>query len=210
MRTIAVGETIRRLISSLLLTRNSEIARNILAPLQIGVAASGGCEAAVHAVRDLVHRYGHVNRIALLQVDLQNTFNLVSRAAFLRETRLQMLDLYKWVQYCCGEGTTPELWVDHLRLRSVCGVQHENTLGPLLFALALQPVLTALCDKSRTRRTMIPIPASRHAYNKTPSLLVFYLDDGILVGRHEILQHALLFLSSQEAVARGLHFWIKK
>eukprot|EP00171_Calliarthron_tuberculosum_P010820 IDg10820t1 len=85
VRPIAVGETIQRLTSSLLLARNAAEARDQPTPLQIGVATPARCEAAVHAVRELAHKYRDDGRLGLLQVDLANAFNVVSRASFRKE-----------------------------------------------------------------------------------------------------------------------------
>ena len=176
VRPIAVGETVRRLISSMLLSRNSKQAQRLLCPLQVGVATSDVCESIVHATRELAHRYGHDNRLGLLQLDLANAFNRISRAAFRAEVRQHIPGLHAWTQYFYGHNTNPELWIvdgahqrDHYRLKSVCGVQQGDPLGPLLFTQALRPILQQVHDKMGTWRAQTP--PSETSGSTSPSLM---------------------------------------
>lgn len=105
VKPIAVVEIIKRLIRSLLLARNAERAKGILIPHHIGTAVPGGCEAAIHTVRQLSHQYGHDIRYWLLQVDFRNSFKLVSLASFRKEVRKRILELHNVVQYCCSSDT---------------------------------------------------------------------------------------------------------
>ncbi len=207
VRPIAVGETIRRLISSLLMARCTQQAKEILAPLQLGVAIPMGAETIVHAVRNLSERAASSSEHALLQVDLSNAFNRVSRAAFRKQTRLLLPALSPWVEYCYGPDCRPRLWVGTYQLRSVCGVQQGDPLGPLLFALALQPLLIKLQQLVREWDTALP---GSGAGPESPSLLAFYLDDGVLIGRHTILQRVLHFFASREVKEHGLHLNMSK
>ena len=210
VRPIAVGETIRRLVSSLLMSRIATKARDMLDPAQIGVAVPGGCEAAIHSVREIAHRYRNDNRFGLLQVDLKNAFNLVSRAAFRQQVRTRFPEIYHWTEYCYGPRVQPELWVQNYRIRSVCGVQQGDPLGPLLFSLALQPVLERLRYNIGIWRNELGLPTRQKADKNEPSLCVFYLDDGLLIDHHEILRKAVEFLNSHPVRQYGLHLRVEK
>ncbi len=130
VRPIAVGETIRCLVSSMQLQLVIARAKKILAPIQQGVAVPGGIEAATHAVRALAWEHRDDDGLALLQIDLQNAFNVANRAAVRHEVRMNLPSLRRWVTYCYGPDTQPELWSGDLRLRSVCGVQQGTHSGP--------------------------------------------------------------------------------
>ena len=54
VRLIALGETLRRLVSSMLARRNYDAARTHFAPHHLGVATRNGAEAIVHAAREIV------------------------------------------------------------------------------------------------------------------------------------------------------------
>ena len=56
--TIAIGETVRRLVSKCCCEATTEEAKVIFGPLQAGVATQGGAEASVHAVRKLAQEFG--------------------------------------------------------------------------------------------------------------------------------------------------------
>jgi len=58
LRPIAIGETIRRLVSNCCCEATTEEAKVIFGPLQVGVATQGGAEASVHAVRKLAQEFG--------------------------------------------------------------------------------------------------------------------------------------------------------
>lgn len=192
VRPVAVGETLRRVISSILTTRVRDRARENPAPLQVGVAISGGCEAMEHPTRRVVRRLHEDPTQGLLKIDLKNAFNLVNRNSFLAETRQHLPELYKWTEYCYAEDH-PHLWVGDWMLRSVLGAQQGDPLGPLLFALALQPILTRLQE---------------HLEDKFPhgtNMLCFYLDDGLIIGKHTVLVEALQFLGHEEVKSHGLH-----
>ena len=71
MRPIAVGETIRRLTSSMVLQRERERICELLKPLQQEVATPGGLEAIVHAARQLTWQHDNDNDLGILQIHLE-------------------------------------------------------------------------------------------------------------------------------------------
>ena len=198
VRPIAVGETIRRIVASVLLRRHAPEIKSYLAPHQVGVMARNGAESVIHAVRALTERHGQRDELALLKVDFTNAFNLIARPAFLQLVAHRFPGMRSWIDYCYGEGLQPNLWVGDFLFRSTTGVQQGDPLGPLLFSLALQPVILEL------RRKMVEARRASSTF-QSPLLLAFYLDDGIIVGNHETLHTALSHLQSDETKKYGLH-----
>lgn len=71
VRPIAVGETLRRLVSLILMNRVAKRAKEFLQPFQLGAATKRGTEAMVHAARRL-KKYVESNKFyALLKLDLK-------------------------------------------------------------------------------------------------------------------------------------------
>lgn len=198
VRPIAVGETLRRLFSSCLMSSVKQGARTYLQPFQLGIATPRGVEGMIHAARRAVAAHGSTGQYAMLSVDLQNAFSLVSRPAVLHETLARFPQLYRWVYYCYGH-TPPTLWFRSSHMKSVLGVQQGDPLGPLLFALALQPVLSKIADTTT--------PDLGH---DVQPLLLWYRDDGVIIGKHSYLQNALRTLRSTDTLGRGLHLSLEK
>ena len=202
VRPIAVGETLRRLVGKVWMKRIKKKAVDILGDSQVGVATKGGSEALVHAVQSAVTKLGNDGKeFAVLQLDLKNAFNLVSRKAFLRVVRERMLELYKWVRYTYGYNK-PVLWYGSVRWCSATGVQQGDPPGPLLFALALRLLMDDLEPKIR----------QWDAESGGDGLVMraFYCDDGIFIAKHSILQRVLRYFQSPLAQSFGLHIHIDK
>lgn len=99
----------------------------------------------------------------------------------MHQVHLQFPEIYDWVSYCYASDN-PHLWLGYMMMRSVTGVLKGDPLGPLLFSITLQNVLKNLCEN----------------ISVSPQMQTFFLDDGIIVARHETLRKVLDFLDSQE------------
>ena len=127
----------------------SKTAANWFHPQQFGIATRNGTEAVLHTVRKVMQHHGSNSEYGLLSVDLTNAFNLVSRNAFLKGVKDHCPSLLAWTSYCFG-GEAPFLWSGEDSIRSVRGVQQGDPLGPLLFAIALQPIASRnVCNSLR-------------------------------------------------------------
>jgi len=85
LRPIAIGETIRRLVSKCCCEATTEDAKIIFGPLQVGVATQGVAEASVHAARKLAKEFGEDPGKIMLKVDFSNAFNMVDRTEMLTQ-----------------------------------------------------------------------------------------------------------------------------
>jgi len=137
LRPIAIGETIRRLVSKCCCEATVEDAKVIFGPLQVGVATQGGAEASVHAVRKLAKEFGEDPGKIMLKVDFSNAFNMVDRTQMLAQVFENLPGLYRWVEYCYSDPA--HLFFGSCVLQSAAGVQQGDPLGPLLFSLVLHP-----------------------------------------------------------------------
>ena len=135
---------------------------SLLAPLQLGVSVRGRCEAIVHATSQLMSSLPDEERWTFL-LDFTNAFNNISREAMFVEFRRHLLGLSVWMESCylCQ----PPLHLGKDSIRSCCGMQQWDPLGPLGFALTLHLII---------ERIKVEVP--------TLALNAWYLDDGTLVG----------------------------
>ena len=185
LRPIAVGEVLRRLVSKCATRAVLSDTLSILPPLQVGVGLSGGCDAVLHSVLSVIHdtNIPSENKFVLL-VDFSNAFNSIDRATLFKEVRYRLPQIAAWTE--CSYGSQPILLLNDCPIYSCCGVQQGDPLGPLGFALVLQPVTEKIKEE-------------------VPSLLinVWYLDDGTLCGTEEELAIALSIIET-EGPSRGL------
>ena len=181
-RPIAVGEFLRRLVGKTLCGAYQEQAKRYLCPLQIGVAQPLGCEAGLQTVRQWMHRNRNQGDKVFIKLDFANAFNMVSRESFLQEVRNHMPGLAPWVDWTYGIPS--KLVFGSSTLSSETGVQQGDPLGPLLFALALQPLLQELADQRA--------PGGLE-------LVFSYLDDLCLAGNSQAVANAVAALRTKAA-----------
>jgi len=183
IRPIAVGEVFRRLVSKCFMSSIQSAATEYLAPLQLGVGVQGGVEAILHSMNQLAAAPVVGESVAFLLVDFKNAFNCVSREHIFGEVQANFPMLTPWVEFTYGCAS--HLFIGEESIWSTSGVQQGDPLGPLLFALVLQPVLRKIKDLNEV-------------------VLAAYLDDLSIVGRPEHLRHALDVMAV-ECLDRGLH-----
>jgi len=83
----------------------------------------------------------------IVKLDFSNAFNTISRAAVLYAVSNQIPELYR---FCfAAYGDTSVLQFGQEVISSAEGVQQGDPLGPLLFCLTLQPILSSLSSKLR-------------------------------------------------------------
>jgi len=154
LRPIAVGNTLRRLVSKIVCNKARGLVNELL-PFQYGFGVRQGGEACIHAAR----RFLTENPTScLLKIDFKNAFNCVSRAAFLEAIAIHLPGAFNYIKLAYDNPST--LLCQTECLESAEGAQQGDPLGPLLFCLAIHSVIKKL---------------------QSP-LNVWYLDDGTIGG----------------------------
>ncbi|XP_026404939.1 uncharacterized protein LOC113300025 isoform X1 [Papaver somniferum] len=118
-----------------------------------------------------------------------NAFNLVDMSRIIKEVRTHCPNIYHWVEFCYAKPA--RLYYLDSILSSAKGVHQGDPLGPLLFALALHPLvdkITAQCE------------LDLHAW---------YLDDGTIVGDTMEVSKAFKIIQ-EEGPSYGLHLNVLK
>ena len=180
VRPIAVGETLRRLTSKCLCAVTKDEAAAYLRPLQVGVACSLGAEAVIRTIDQYSRRHADSPGKLILKVDFANAFNTINREPFLRACATVAPAAAKWAWWCYAQTTT--LLFNGAKINSETGVQQGDNLGPLLFALALQPIL-------------LQLQALRIA-GRGLDIVVAYLDDLVIAGDDNLVLGAFRLLQN--------------
>jgi len=137
IRPIAVGLTLRRLVSKMANTRALESCGGVLGQTQLGVGTKGGAEALVHAARRYLMSMDGTR--AFVKLDFTNAFNSIRRDVVMEAVAKHRPDLLAYVS--SAYGAPSQLWMPELQILSAEGVQQGDPLGPLLFCLALDKPL---------------------------------------------------------------------
>ncbi|KAL2630334.1 hypothetical protein R1flu_015020 [Riccia fluitans] len=140
VRPIVVGEALYRLVAQSLSLQFRATFFNHFEPWQFGVATGGGCETIVHGLRATLDL--HPDWV-VLQLDIRNAFNTVSREAIFRElgSALGTLDpLFPFVRSFYSQSSPLYFSMgtrtgDISTLLSEVGTRQGDPLGGALFAL---------------------------------------------------------------------------
>ncbi|XP_026417474.1 uncharacterized protein LOC113312957 [Papaver somniferum] len=189
LRPIAVGTIWRRLCSKLAANSVCKSMNPYLGNFQYGVGILCGGEGILHSANRLIELCGSDTSKTMLLIEFTNAFNLVDRSTIIREVRARCPSIAYWVEFCYMKPARL-YYRDHI-LSSTQGVQQGDPLGPLLFALALHPLIEKI------------------ASNCTLDFNAWYLDDGTIAGDTLEVYQAFKILQDV-GPSYGLHLNIAK
>ena len=143
VRPIGIGETVRRIIGKAILTTISDEIQAAAGPLQLCAGQDAGCEAAVHAMRQV---FESPDTEAVILVDASNAFNSLNRQNALRN-----------IQHLCPSLATAlintyhedvHLYIDGETLLSQEGTTQGDPLAMAMYAIGIILLIRRLTNES--------------------------------------------------------------
>lgn len=165
IRPIAVGNTWRRLVSKIVVTRITPQLVDYFSPHQLGVGIKGGAEIGAHAARRY-WSHAHDTAKAFLKLDFRNAFNEIRRDSLLHIIKQRIPSIYSFINQAYAHPSS--LFYGNILIPSLLGVQQGDPLGPGLYSLVIQPIIEAV----------------------TTEFNVWYLDDATIADIPEKVLHA--------------------
>ena len=151
VRPIAVGELFYRLATKTIL--KTSFKPDFLLPNQLGVGTKGGVEPIVRLVNRALTGSLPTNYQHLVSLDAANAFNTVNRADIVTSLKKHAPTLYRLAKWAYNNST--DLLIGDSIIKSAQGVRQGDPLGPLLFSIAIRPLLTRLTQHLGPDRLVI-------------------------------------------------------
>lgn len=176
VRPIAVGNIPRRIIGKATAKVASRTSLGDFSGIQFGVGIACPTEAIIHALNFFVEKHKDNEGYVLCKVDFKNAFNEVSRKEMHRQVNEKTPSLKTFVEGIYVTSS-PALFCGKEIIESQQGVQQGDPMAPVLFCMAIQPLL----DEIKAKFPNLDINA-------------WYLDDGNLVGSIEDISGVLKYI----------------
>lgn len=167
IRPIAVGNSWRRISAKIACRKVASVLSNLFLPNQLGVGIKNGAEAGAHAAR-IYYTSKHSSIRVFIKIDIRNAFNELRRDVLLDKVKSTIPEIFNFVEHCYGAPTN--LYYREHVILSQRGVQQGDPLGPALFCLVLQDIISSL---------------------KELDLNIWYLDDVTIAGTPDNVSRAL-------------------
>ena len=143
VRPIGIGETARHIIGKAIVTALGDNIQSAAGPLQVCAGHQSGCEAAIHAMKQI---FESQDTDAVLLVDASNAFNALNRQVALRNILKLCPSLAKILINTYREDI--QLFIDGETLLSQEGTTQGDPLAMAMYAIAITPLIHHLENNS--------------------------------------------------------------
>ena len=138
LRPIGVGEVLRRVMGKVFMRTVRDEVQAVGGSLQVCVGQPGGCEAAVHAMKEC---FDEEDSDAVLLIDARNAFNSLNRATMLENIRRICPILYVFA-YNCYAVHAKLFVVGGITMFSQEGTTQGDPISMALYGIGLLPFLS--------------------------------------------------------------------
>ena len=166
LRPIGIGEVLRRIIGKSVMSIIRDDVGIAAGSLQLCAGQPSGCEAAVHAVREI---FKDEDCDGVILVDASNAFNSINRKAMLHNIGILCPAMKIFTENCYS--TSARLFITGgAEIRSNEGTTQGDPVASPMYAVALTPLLDCLISQMGRDGTMVRNVAFADDLNGTGKL----------------------------------------
>ena len=147
-RPVGIGEVLRRIIGKAILEVTKEDVREAVGNLQVCAGQQAGCEAAIHAMRQI---YEEPECEAVMLVDATNAFNTLNRKATIHNIRIKCPSFAKYIENTYKEPA--QLYVRDRNtnrcetITSEEGTTQGDPVAMAMYAIGLAKLQSKICHE---------------------------------------------------------------
>lgn len=149
VRPVGIEEVMRRIAAKAILSVTGTAVQKVTGALQVCSGQQGGCEAVIHAVRQV---FSEPNTEAVLLVDAPNAFNQLNRQASLQNTSRLCPEIAPAIVNTYRSNA--QLFVDGETICSEEGTTQGDSVAMAMYAIATVPLIHQRDASSSVRQVM--------------------------------------------------------
>ncbi|XP_066926215.1 uncharacterized protein [Clytia hemisphaerica] len=149
LRPIGIGETLRRIIGKTVARLLKQDIADSVGSLQVCAGQDAGCEAAIHALREI---FRQDDTEAVMLVDASNAFNAVNRNAFLHNVNVICPSIATFTTNCYSSPSRLFV-IGGIEIASSEGTTQGDPIAGLVYAIATIPLIMYTVGELREHNT---------------------------------------------------------
>jgi len=142
LRQIGVGEVLRRIIGKAVMVVPRNHVKKSVGSLQVCAGQEAGCEAAIHAMKDI---FEQEDTEAVLLIDAANAFNAINRKKFIHKIGIICPEISTYVINCYTKPSRLFV-IGGVELRSEKGTTQGDPIAMAVYAIAAMPLLLMVLE----------------------------------------------------------------